>query len=208
MNDPIKNLKAINWRRLVTLFIYIIGIVAVAWLTLFFGGQVGALRMEVAEKRAEVKDLKDTQQEILSLKNSIEQFEDQQSELDTLVPTRKQVLTNIKLLEELSNNTSNDQTISIKEVFPEEKTTRRRNRSRLDILLPAGFDKADYTINLNGNFVDLISYLKLLEHQPFLTLVEDINIQAEKTRGTPDNPAVNIGSIRTRIEGKFYYVEE
>jgi len=171
------------------------------------GQQTFALRQQTVQTRAEIAALEARHQELIKLKSAIQGVADKQSKLSVLIPTRKEVLRNIQLLESLSGQTSNAQTITIKEIPPTTKQVKTNIRTNLDVTLPAKIDKVDFEIKLRGGFIDFMKYLSAMENQPFLSVVKEIDLIAEAVE-VNNRTKINTGTVETTINGIFYYVKE
>ncbi len=208
MNDIIKSINGLHFRHGLSLILWLLASGLVMAALLLLGGILKDVRSQTVEKRAGVAKMEAEQKHFAELKSTIQGIEDKQSRLSILLPTRRDVLRNIELLELLSSTTSNTQKIEIKELPPgSARKVRPTTKTSLDVTLPDRFDKVDYFIKLEGGFNDLMKYLQALENQPFLTVVKSITLEAE-TIDVTNEKEVNTGIVRTTINGTFYYVKE
>src|SRR3989338_1387480 len=186
--------------------IFLILLIVLAAMVIKLGGSVKNMRTQAAVEKVNIMRLQSTRDEFLFLKSSIEKIEKQQANLISLVPTRKEVLNNIKNLEFIAAGTGNTQKITITDVPPDSKKTSKAKAAASKLVeLPSNFDVADYTITLNGGFADFMRYLKLLEHQSFLTFIKSIDIKAETL--SEGQVSRNKGDVETKIEGTFFFMK-
>ena len=174
-----------------------------------FGGRVGDLRLSIANIKLEIENLEKSRQEFLSVQESLENLEVKKTEVYNLVPKRNGVLRNIELLEAVAAQTLNTQTIDISETPPDLKNKIPKRSDPVDKLvkLPNGFDSVDFKISLSGDFTGLINYLYLFEHQPFLTFIQSIDLEAEQ-KNLASQKLENTGRVETEIEGNFFYTKD
>lgn len=166
------------------------------------GQEVYGQRLEAAKLKSEVQTLEQVRAEVLGLEASIKEIKKQSGALSGLVPTRKQFLQNIEQLELSAGTTANAQSISITEVLPNVK----RPAVKSPVPLPTKYDFASYNIELTGGYTNLVRYMKLLENEPFLMLIKNIYISAD--RQFAGSNTVNTGLLNTRIEGTFFFAKD
>lgn len=166
------------------------------------GQEVYEQRLETAKLKSEAETLEHVRAEVLGLETVIKEIKEQSGALAGLVPTRKQFLQNIEQLEASAGTTANAQSISITEILP----TVKRTTVKSPVSLPTKYDFANYNIELTGGYTNLVRYMKLLENEPFLMLVKNIYISAD--RQSVGNSTVNTGLLNSRIEGTFFFAKD
>ncbi|HYD91937.1 MAG TPA: hypothetical protein VEA37_10685 [Flavobacterium sp.] len=196
-------IRAFSPLNIILVVLVVVGLAAV----IRFGAHIQNLKSEVVTKKAQAIAVAALNDEILKTRNSIKPLQTQGEKIDQLIPTRKEVLNNIKSLEGISSQTGNQEVIRITELAPSAAKKQQALKSTYSVTLPPNFGSVDYTIELTGGFIDLMEYLELLESQPFLTIAKKITLEAGKSSNLVgfDNP--NSGIVNTRVEATFFFTK-
>ena len=205
----LKNLSRTNVTGHLFLVALLIVVVVLIFAIFQLGNAVKTMRVDAILTSAEMDGLIAMNNEYLAAKASLDKIKANQAAYITLVPTRNDVLHNIELLEELARQTGNIQSILIRENPPDlNPSDDKKKKPKAASGLPANLESVDYTLNLEGSFLDFMSYFQLLEKQPFLTSVKNFKLSAVQTGGGPGNEQVNTGSVMAEVEATFYYIKE
>lgn len=192
----------------VKLFIAIFTGLAIIFVVLLVGvfpfvAKVRDLNVEAMEKKTELLNLEAQIQAYQLAQADLNKAGNRQQIIDAIVE-RENLAAAIELLERATQETKIDHVLSIQDYTAAAGSGRSSNPPPQVIDGKKAIDEVPYSLNMEGNYLSLVSFLRLLEHLPHFTEVTKINLYAETTSASREQTPVHSGQILGTIDGIFF----
>ncbi|MBI4812412.1 hypothetical protein HY798_03170 [Candidatus Falkowbacteria bacterium] len=133
-------------------------VIFVAFLAIiFFSRQISKISRSIAEQRSLSSVLEKRNDTLAQLRKDFEVIDGFDAKIENAIPPVDNILDFVSSLEDLAETNSIDQTLSFESPVS---------------------SSINYGINLNGNIISLIKYLKSFEKLPYFTAISSINLSA------------------------------
>jgi hypothetical protein len=190
------------------------GLIVLA-LVLFFGikpflSDLQILHSEVSSEKETLNKLLAEEASYQQARADLRRIQVRADQIESLFPTREQLVVFVERLESIAGTFENGFTISITDPEEQANLQAESRRSRAEVLeytiVPnlRDIEVIPYSFQLEGDFLSMVQYLQSFERQQFYSEIESLQFTTSVESGLGNQQAVRTGIIEATISAAFY----